>query len=247
MSQYCKACNQELPDTMTTCPLCGAELKKETYDRSVIPDGVKGWSWGAFLLNWIWAIFNRTWIGLFALVPYVGFIMAIVLGFKGREWAWKNKEWASLEEFNRVQRNWSVWGGILLLIIFILGILAAIALPSYSDYNKRATVMKAVVVVSAYRAEVTEFYTANNRLPTELADLNPTMLPKMPNSPVISVDILGDGVIVAELEPDLGENAFISLTPKANCAANTCNLDWICTSNLRPHWLPQQCRSPMPF
>ena len=24
--------------------------------NSVIPDGVKGWSWGAFMFNWIWAI-----------------------------------------------------------------------------------------------------------------------------------------------------------------------------------------------
>lgn len=55
------------------------------------PKGVKGWSWGAFFLNWIWALGNRTWIGLLALTPYVGFIFAFVLGFKGREWAWRNK------------------------------------------------------------------------------------------------------------------------------------------------------------
>lgn len=24
-----------------------------------LPEGVKGWSWGAFFLNWIWAIGNR--------------------------------------------------------------------------------------------------------------------------------------------------------------------------------------------
>ena len=46
----------------------------------VLPPGVKGWSWGAFLLNWIWAIGNRTWIGLLAFLPYVGFIMSIILG-----------------------------------------------------------------------------------------------------------------------------------------------------------------------
>ncbi len=47
------------------------------------PDGVKGWSWGAFLLNWIWALGNRTWIGLLALIPYVGIIMSVVLGRSG--------------------------------------------------------------------------------------------------------------------------------------------------------------------
>lgn len=103
-----------------------------------IPDGIKGWSWGAFLLNWIWAIGNKTWIGLLAAIPYVGFIMAIVLGFKGREWAWKNKEWESVEHFNRVQRKWSFWGAMIVVISVIIGIVAAIAIPAYQSYVQRA-------------------------------------------------------------------------------------------------------------
>ena len=106
--------------------------------EDVYPEGVKGWSWGAFLLNWIWAIFNKTWIGLLVLVPYVGFIMMFVLGFKGRQWAWKNKQWESVEHFNRVQRKWAIWGIALLLIPAILGILAAIMIPAYQDYTMRA-------------------------------------------------------------------------------------------------------------
>jgi len=89
-----------------------------------IPDGVKGWSWGAFLLNWIWAIGNRTWIGLLCVVPYVGVVMLFVLGFKGREWAWQNCEWDDLEHFNRVQRRWSLWGAALILIPMVIGFLA---------------------------------------------------------------------------------------------------------------------------
>lgn len=72
-----------------------------------IPEGIRGWSWGAFWFNWIWAIFNKTWIGLLALIPVVNLIMMVVLGVKGREWAWQNKPWRSIDEFNRVQRKWS--------------------------------------------------------------------------------------------------------------------------------------------
>lgn len=67
---------------------------------------------------------------MLALIPYVGLIMAIVLGVKGREWAWKNKRWDSVEHFNRVQRLWSIWGAILLLVPFTLGMLAAIFSPA---------------------------------------------------------------------------------------------------------------------
>ena len=98
--------------------------------EAVLPDGIRGWSWGAFFLNWIWAAFNRTYIGLWALVPYVGFIMAIVLGVKGREWAWKNKRWESVEHFNDVQRRWSFWGVVLTLGVAGLGIVAAIMVPA---------------------------------------------------------------------------------------------------------------------
>ena len=93
------------------------------------PPGVAGWSWGAFLLNWIWAIFNQTWIGLLALVPYVGFIASIYLGIKGRELAWRNKRWNSLEHFNEVQRKWSMWGATIFFGIIGLGIAMAIIIP----------------------------------------------------------------------------------------------------------------------
>jgi len=99
---------------------------------AVLPDGVKGWSWGAFLLNWIWAIFNRSYIGLLALVPYIGVIVAIVLGVKGREWAWQNRRWDSVEHFNSVQRKWSAWAVILTLVVLVLGMGAAIMIPVYS-------------------------------------------------------------------------------------------------------------------
>jgi len=92
-----------------------------------IPPGIKGWSWGAFLWNWIWAIFNNTWIGLLALIPGVNLVMIFVLGAKGREWAWKNKKWDSVEHFNRVQRKWSLWGIWLVVIGLVLALLVFLA------------------------------------------------------------------------------------------------------------------------
>jgi len=95
------------------------------------PAGVKGWSWGAFILSWIWALGNRTWIGLLCLIPYVGFLMAIYLGINGREMAWRNKRWDSLEHFNKVQRRWSIWALVLFGVPAILGIAAALILPAW--------------------------------------------------------------------------------------------------------------------
>lgn len=103
----------------------------------VPPPGIKGWSWGAFLLNWIWAIGNKTYIGLLAIIPYIGFVVSIYLGVKGRELAWRNKRWDSIEHFNKVQKRWSFWGAVLVGIALI-GIVAAIAIPQYQDYVVRS-------------------------------------------------------------------------------------------------------------
>lgn len=118
---FCPNCAQEIHETIQVCPACGVVQP--------IPEGIRGWSWGAFLLNWIWAIGNSTWIGLLSLVPYFGFIMAVILGFKGREWAWRNSRWDSLEHFQRVQRKWSFWGVLICVGGVILGIVSAIVIP----------------------------------------------------------------------------------------------------------------------
>jgi hypothetical protein len=113
-----------------------ADLTTDTTNNSgqgkvdQLPDGIKGWSWGAFFLSWIWALGNKTWIGLLALIPYIGFIMAIILGIKGRQWAWQNKRWDSVEHFQRVQKKWSFWGVLLVVGTMVLGIVAAIAIPA---------------------------------------------------------------------------------------------------------------------
>lgn len=129
---FCRGCGKEIHESAPTCPHCGAiqKINIQSNQYKDIPEGVKGWSWGAFLLSWIWAIGNRTWIGLLALIPYIGFVIAILLGVYGREWAWKNKEWESFEEFDRVQKKWSYWGVVLTLGILFIGIFAAIVIGS---------------------------------------------------------------------------------------------------------------------
>lgn len=97
---------------------------------AAVPVEVKGWGWSPFLWSWIWAIGNNVWIGLLALVPYVGFIMTIVLGIKGREWAWQSKHWDSVEQFNETQRKWVkawfiVMGAVLLISVLILILVVA--------------------------------------------------------------------------------------------------------------------------
>ena len=81
------------------------------FDESIaIPDEIKGWNWGAFLMPWLWPFTNKVWIGLLCLVPYVGWIMGFILGVKGNEWAWKSRKWRSIDQFKAHQRGWAIAG-----------------------------------------------------------------------------------------------------------------------------------------
>ena len=103
------------------------------FDSSVlVPEEIKGWNWGAFLLAPLWSFNNRVGIGLLTWVPLVGFWMAIALGVKGNEWAWKSRKWQSIDQFRTHQRRWASAGIILgisvNLIFWHIGILLLLSI-----------------------------------------------------------------------------------------------------------------------
>ena len=100
-------------------PITGAFDKRSGKgEASTVPAEIKGWSWGGFMLTWIWGIGNSVWLSLLCFVPMVGFIMMFVLGAKGKEWAWRERQWVSVDEFKRVQKVWDTIG----LVIFCLNL-----------------------------------------------------------------------------------------------------------------------------
>ncbi len=98
--------------------------KRNNYSlkgTTAIPPEIRGWNWGAFLLTWIWGIGNRVWVAfiVFIPVPLLALIMAFMLGAKGNEWAWRSKNWHSVDHFRMTQKNWAYWG----IALFVLSII----------------------------------------------------------------------------------------------------------------------------
>lgn len=112
--------------------------------QSIVPLEIRGWNWGAFLLNWIWGIGNGTFIALLTFVPLVGFVMPFVLGAKGNEWAWRNRVWRDVEHFKSTQRKWG-WAG---LAIVVLVIPSCIGIPLLSMKHSDAYAMSLQLVRS---------------------------------------------------------------------------------------------------
>ncbi len=110
-----------------------------------IPAEIRGWNWGAFFLHWIWGIGNNTFIAFLVFIPFVNLVMPFVLGAKGNEWAWRNKKWASVEEFKRIQRLWTRWalGLIVVFVLMIAGIIWGVTatLKSSDVYKESVTLV----------------------------------------------------------------------------------------------------------
>ena len=52
----------------------------------------------------------------------------------------------------------------LMIVVAIIGILAAVALPAYQDYTKRAKMSEVILASSACRTSITEVYQSNSAL-----------------------------------------------------------------------------------
>lgn len=55
----------------------------------------------------------------------------------------------------------------LMIVVAIIGILAAIALPAYQDYTIRAKVTEGIGFANAARTAISEYYLTNNDFPTQ--------------------------------------------------------------------------------
>jgi serine/threonine protein kinase len=113
------------------------------FDSTIpVPDDIQGWNWGAFLVPGLWCMTNQVWIGLIAWVDLFlltgglsWLVMAILLGVKGNEWAWKSRRWKSTAAFKAHQRNWAIaacliWGSFLLLVLGVIGLIIVLGMAS---------------------------------------------------------------------------------------------------------------------
>lgn len=134
---FCPACGTEVSEGAHFCPTCGRDLSiaagvrgentSGQGDLAIVPEAVKGWNWGAFVLTWIWGACNSVWLSFLVFIPYFGFVWCFVLGAKGSEWAWRHKKWNSIEHFRSTQEKWNA-AGIVLFIVSIIIIVIAIAM-----------------------------------------------------------------------------------------------------------------------
>ncbi|WP_256489319.1 pilin [Pleionea sp. CnH1-48] len=126
----------------------------------------------------------------------------------------------------------------LMIVVAIIGILAAVALPAYQDYTVRAKVSELLLAAANAKTAVSEFAQAEGTLAGSGTGLTiPTE-----GAYVSSGTVSAAGVVtVTGTQADLGSDSdvTITLTPTRN---NNGVVTWACTSSSSAKYLPATCR-----
>lgn len=132
----------------------------------------------------------------------------------------------------------------LMVVIAIMAVLAAIAIPAYSQYVNRSRAVSAVVITDPVRTAITEYGMTHNG---DLANISNATLNMNSNDivegskDVASVTIQSAGANAAEIVAQLADNLG-ALTWTGTYNTQTGHMNWQCTyptgtplANYAPH------------
>ena len=95
-----------------------------------------------------------------------------------------------------------------MIVVAIVGILAALAVPAYQDYTVRSRVAEALTLASAAKLAVSETAIANNALPADQAATGYTSPNGTPNVASITIED-ATGVIIVTTTAQAGGGTIL--------------------------------------
>ena len=129
----------------------------------------------------------------------------------------------------------------LMIVIAILGILLAIAIPAYQDYQVRARASEAIYAAAPAKLAVAETRLANNAWPATFADAGfdtSGATSKFVSSWALNA---GTGAITVTARGTGCKTAEPTFTFTPSQASTGANIDWTCTSS-QDTCAPATCR-----
>ena len=136
----------------------------------------------------------------------------------------------------------------LMIVVAIIGILAAIAIPAYKDYTIRAQVSEGLSLASGAKAAVSEYYMDSGVFPITNDEAGISAAGEIIGRYATSVLVGAGGIITvnyanATTHSDLvADGGVLVLTPGAGVAQASVTWDCDTASTLPAKWLPAACR-----
>ncbi|OUS10673.1 prepilin-type N-terminal cleavage/methylation domain-containing protein [Gammaproteobacteria bacterium 53_120_T64] len=123
----------------------------------------------------------------------------------------------------------------LMIVIAIIGILAAVALPAYQDYVNRAKASEVILAMSSARTCVSEVYQSTGAM-TNAATCGDSFLPTKYATGLV---VNASGVITATGAIVAAGDFVVALTPTVTSGVLT---TWVCASTTGPKFAPGNCK-----
>jgi type IV pilus assembly protein PilA len=129
----------------------------------------------------------------------------------------------------------------LMIVVAIIAILAAIAIPAYQDYLVRTQVSEGAVLSDGAKTAFAEFYSNTGRMPDAKASAGLAKETSISGKYVSQV-LVADGVITATFGNE-ANTAIKSSTFVLSAITNAGSISWSCNkSSVKPKYLPTSCR-----
>lgn len=156
----------------------------------------------------------------------------------------------SMKNMNAVQRPQQQGFTLieLMIVIAIVGILAAIALPAYQDYTIRARMAEPLAIAAEAKTTMSEFYASNGRLPTVQASLGLAELNNNSYAVSTAYQFAAPNItfkIQLGTKQELGGMKGGTVRLKGLVDQNTGTISWTCgpLDVSKVKYLPASCRS----